>query len=157
MHCLSTYISRLVHDDVIKWKHFPRYWPLVRGIHRPRWIPRTKASDAELWCFLHLNKRLSKQSWGWWFETPSCSLWRHMTIIVKKISHAVDGDNIWKHYEIFWEKLHIVFWCLIGTKPCKNDCLRSKLFPIAPVSKPGWHDSGLVSFEKNILSLNSKL
>ena len=26
---------------------------------------------------LHLNKRLSKQPWGWWFETPSCSLWRH--------------------------------------------------------------------------------
>ena len=22
------------HDDVIKWKHFPRYWPCVRGIHR---------------------------------------------------------------------------------------------------------------------------
>ena len=26
---------------------------------------------------LHLNKRLSKQSWGWWFKTPSRSLWRH--------------------------------------------------------------------------------
>ena len=26
MHCC--------HDDVIKWKHFPRYWPFVRGIHR---------------------------------------------------------------------------------------------------------------------------
>ena len=24
-----------------------------------------------------LNKRLSKQSWGWWFEMPLCSLWRH--------------------------------------------------------------------------------
>ena len=24
-----------LHDDVIKWKHFPRYWPFVRGIHRP--------------------------------------------------------------------------------------------------------------------------
>ena len=23
------------HDDVIKWKHFRRYWPFVRGIHRP--------------------------------------------------------------------------------------------------------------------------
>ena len=23
-----------VHDDVIKWKRFPRYWPFVRGIHR---------------------------------------------------------------------------------------------------------------------------
>ena len=22
------------HDDVIKWKHFPRYWPFVRGLHR---------------------------------------------------------------------------------------------------------------------------
>ena len=26
---------------------------------------------------LRLNKRLSKQLWGWWFETPSGSLWRH--------------------------------------------------------------------------------
>ena len=24
----------LHHDDVIKWKHFPHYWPFVRGIHR---------------------------------------------------------------------------------------------------------------------------
>ena len=23
-----------LHDDVIEWKHFPRYWPIVRGIHR---------------------------------------------------------------------------------------------------------------------------
>ena len=22
------------HDDVTKWKHYPRYWPFVRGIHR---------------------------------------------------------------------------------------------------------------------------
>ena len=40
------------HDDVIKWKHLPRNWPFVRGIHRDRWIPHTKASDAERWCFL---------------------------------------------------------------------------------------------------------
>ena len=44
-----------------------------------RWIPHTMASDAELWCFydLRLNKQLSKQPWGWWFETPSRPLWRH--------------------------------------------------------------------------------
>ena len=23
-----------MHDDIIKWNHFPRYWPFVRGIHR---------------------------------------------------------------------------------------------------------------------------
>ena len=27
-------INRKWHDDVIKWRHFPRYWPFVRGIHR---------------------------------------------------------------------------------------------------------------------------
>ena len=54
-----------------------------------RWIPRTKASDAYLWCFfdLHLNKRLSKQSWGWWFETP----WRHCN----DISTMRHWNNIW--------------------------------------------------------------
>ena len=26
---------------------------------------------------LRPNKRLSKHWWGWWFETPSCPLWRH--------------------------------------------------------------------------------
>ena len=26
---------------------------------------------------LHLNIRLSKQWWGWWFEMPSRPLWRH--------------------------------------------------------------------------------
>ena len=29
---LGAYCTR--HDDVIKWKHFPRYWPFVRRIHR---------------------------------------------------------------------------------------------------------------------------
>ena len=52
---------------------------LCREFTGPRWIPHTKASNAELWCFLdlRLNKWLSKQAWGWWFETPSCPLWRH--------------------------------------------------------------------------------
>ena len=44
-----------------------------------RWIPHTNASDAELWCFLYLrlNKRFSKQWWGWWFKMPWRPLWRH--------------------------------------------------------------------------------
>ena len=48
----------------------------------PQWIPHTKASDAELLCYfdLHPNKRLSKQLWGWWFETQSRPLWRHRNV-----------------------------------------------------------------------------
>ena len=51
MFVLSIYCCRF-HDDVIKWKHFPRYWHLCWEFTDPRWIPRTKASDVELWCFL---------------------------------------------------------------------------------------------------------
>ena len=47
-----TVVFFIVHDDVIKWKYFPRNWPFARGIHRSRWIPHRKASDAELWCLL---------------------------------------------------------------------------------------------------------
>ena len=42
----------LSHDDFIKWNYFPLYWPFARGIQGHRWIPLTKASDAELWYFL---------------------------------------------------------------------------------------------------------
>ena len=41
-----------VHDDAIKWKHFPRYWPFVREIHRSPMNSPQKASDLELWCIL---------------------------------------------------------------------------------------------------------
>ena len=29
---------------------------------------------------LRLNKRFNKQPGGWWFETPSCSVWRHCNV-----------------------------------------------------------------------------
>ena len=34
----------------------------------------------DVFCDLCQNKRLSKQSWGWWFETPSRPLWRHSNV-----------------------------------------------------------------------------
>ena len=43
---------------------------------------------------LCLNKRLSKQPWGWWFETPSRPLWRHCNEL--KTSSPISGEN----YEI---------------------------------------------------------
>ena len=55
-----------------------------------RLIPRTKANDAELWFFffdLCLNKRLSKQFWGWWFETPSRSY--DFIVMPRRISIAI--------------------------------------------------------------------
>ena len=41
----------------------------------PSQRPVTRSFDPSF--DLRLNKRLSKQSWGWWFDMPSRSSWRH--------------------------------------------------------------------------------
>ena len=41
----------------------------------PAQRPVTRSFDV--FFGLRLNTRLSKQPWGWWFETPSWPLWRH--------------------------------------------------------------------------------
>ena len=43
--------------------------------------PATRSSDV--FFDLRLNKRLSKQSGGWWFETPSSPLWRHRNAVTQ--------------------------------------------------------------------------
>ena len=44
----------------------------------PTQRPVTRSFDV--YFDLRPNKWLSKQSWGWWFETLSCSLWRHRNV-----------------------------------------------------------------------------
>ena len=67
------------HDDVIKWKHFPRYWPIVWGIHRSPVNSPHKCQWRGASMF-SLNKRLSRLSRRRWLETPSRSLWRHCNV-----------------------------------------------------------------------------
>ena len=84
-------------DDIIKWKHFPRYWPFVRGIlpvtgEFPSQWPVTRSFDV--FFDLRLNKRLNKQSSGWWFETLSRPLWRHSNVLrTKDITTAEESTT----------------------------------------------------------------
>ena len=85
------------HDDVIKWKHFPRNWPFVRGIHRSGEFPtqRPVTRSFDVFFDLCLNKRLSKHSWGWWFETLSRSLWRHHNVLYMFWKLIIDKFIYW--------------------------------------------------------------
>ena len=59
----------------------------------PTQRPDTRSFDV--FFDLSLNKRLSKQSWSWWFHTPSCPLWRHSNDLVSYIScHPITGSRI---------------------------------------------------------------
>ena len=51
----------------------------------PAQRPVTRSFDV--FFHLRLNKRLSKQPWGWWFETPGWSLWRHRNVVWKKFPY----------------------------------------------------------------------
>ena len=45
---------------------------------------------------LRQSKRVSKQWWGWWFETPSCPLWRHCNDVPLHLNYDHDGLRTWK-------------------------------------------------------------
>ena len=50
-------------------------------------FPSQRPVTRSFGAFFDLYKRLSKQSWGWWFETPSRPLWRHCNV------HALTEDR----------------------------------------------------------------
>ena len=63
----------------------------------PTQRPVTRSFD--IYFDLHPNKRLSKQSWGWWFETISWSLWRHCN----DNSRTLSQDFMWPScFYYFW-------------------------------------------------------
>ena len=58
----------------------------------PAQRPVTRSIDV--FFDLRLNKRLSKQSWGWWFKMPSRPLWRHCNAFYCKRDHF--AVTMWK-------------------------------------------------------------
>ena len=65
-------------DDVIKWNHFTRHWPFVRGIHRSPEFPSHRPVTQSFNIFWSVSEQTVEQTIEtWWFGTPLCSLWRH--------------------------------------------------------------------------------
>ena len=70
----------------------------------PTQRPVTRSFDV--FFDLHPNKRLSKQWWGWWFETLSCPLWRHRNGSVKITWGQYHTKCSWVWSVIFVLRLH---------------------------------------------------
>ena len=97
--------------------------PVTGEFHTQR--PVTRSFDV--FFELRLNKQLSKQSWGWWFETTSCPLWHQCnamklccimfkfpTIVFSRCFKLFDWMSLWclgpiiNHFppvcqSIFWQ------------------------------------------------------
>ena len=74
----------------------------------PAHRPVTRSFDV--FFDLRLNKRLSKQWWGWWFETPSRPLWRHCN------DQYLSLDVLWYVLRLYFFSSHsevnnnVVWW-----------------------------------------------
>ena len=71
---------------------------------------------------LRLNKRLSKQSWGWWFETLPRPLWRHS-------NDLASSPNTFLWHVIFADASNLVIlWC--------SSCWKLNNDPILMIRRP---------------------
>ena len=63
---------------------------------------------------LRLNKWLSKLSWGWWFETPSWSLWRQCNVLLKFSMIGLDeANNVGRPRVLLFAKRVVWWWTII--------------------------------------------
>ena len=121
-----------IHDDVIKWKHFPRNWPFVRGIHRSTvnsphkgqwrgalmfsliwvwkngWVNNGKAGDLRHHR-AHYDVSVMSNSCG--INGPTCVLsklkWSKIPILLI--------------LELIWNK-HVIHMCLISSNTLTYKC-----------------------------------
>ena len=117
---MSEKINNTSHDDVIKWKHFRVTGPLCGKFTGHRCIPITKASDAELWCFLwsapeqKVNNRdtgdLRRHCAYYDITVMMKSRWLYMAGILqyqsdwlfeKKIANVVSNISCWNRKSIY--------------------------------------------------------
>ena len=120
----------------------------------PTQRPVTRSFDV--YFDLRPNKRLSKQSWGWWFETQSRPLWRHRNALSQLIHHGV---ITWKRfYTPVWKTVLLCFGIdRPSVRPSEFFGLFSTWFEISiwnlvcTISK--WHDTS--SFKLSFIAIRS--
>ena len=114
-YSIATFCRRMQFRKCSWWRHQMETFSALLAIcagnspvpgEFPTQRPVTRSFDV--FFDLRLNKRLSKQSWGWWFETPSWSLWRHVNVLPwRQQNEALECSLYWTknkiETEIKWE------------------------------------------------------
>ena len=106
--CLFTHVPRLIHDDVIKWKHFLRYCPFVRGIHRSPVISPDKGQWRGALMLSFICARIN----GWVNSREAGDLGRHRAhydVIVVYNTTENDGGLVQIWHNIEFLQMHNVY------------------------------------------------
>ena len=100
----------------------------------PAQRPVTRSFDV--FFDLRLNKRLRKQTWGWWFETPSRPLWRHCNDMVRSWHWTVFHTT-----SSFMRGIHQYcrYWCFLCCQPEQAGEQKAEMPVIWDVNTITWH------------------
>ena len=139
------------HDDVIKWKHFLRYWTVVRGIHRSPVSSSHKGQWRGALKFSLVSARIN----GWVNNREAGDLRRHRAHYDIIVMHKEEDMNVMisqrrirklKHvlkmkylpYKRFNQPNHLPGWIrlLSRTKPAKGVPHRRSSMSLASVYTP---------------------
>ena len=88
----------LTHDDVIKWKHFPRYWPFVRRIHRSPVNSQHKGQ----WRGALMSSLVCTWIKSWVNNPNAGDLRRHRAHCDVSVMHCSDIPHQWSSH-IAWD------------------------------------------------------
>ena len=94
------------HDDVIKWKHFPSYWPFVRGIHRS---PGNSVHKGQ-WCRVLMFSLISAWTNSWANNEDAGDLrcyCAHFDVIVMPQDLTDDTSTL---IRVNMKRIRLVFW-----------------------------------------------
>ena len=132
-------IKHKYHDDAIKMVSFSALLALCAGNSPvtgefPTQRPVMRSFDV--FFDLRLNKRLSKQSWGWWSETSSSSLWRHCNTLswpqlCASLGLGYEDVSVRSRYQGQGQVITSHGICGIITYPCPGNLL---------LAQHSWHE-----------------
>ena len=95
----------LTHDDVIKWKHFPRYWPSVRRIHRSSVNSPHKGQWRGALMFSFMCARIN--SWVNNREAGDLRRYRHHYDVIVMWNKWLSIDTYIPAYVCYFPMLHV--------------------------------------------------
>ena len=107
----------------IQENHRPNNW--ILRIYRSWWRHQVETFSAllalcagnspvtrsfDVFFDMRLNKRLGKQSWGWWSETPSSPLWRHCNVYSQATQSALTNKSTNRYWVAISKKCFLLHW-----------------------------------------------
>ena len=118
-------IIQYAHDDVTKWKHFPRYWPFLRGI---LWWPVDSPHNGQ-WRGAMMFSLICAWINGWFHNRDAGDFRRHRSHYDVTVMHDMCyflplGTMVWLYWNInhiHWQMSIVVLcFCSIKTQRANN-------------------------------------